>query len=477
MEDTNKNGAARQDGREAPAEVPYSEIFRQLGRKMGRALRAPFGKGAAAEPAGTPAPGEYEELTTEDAAIQLLQKLPNKLTERRDARNQNARLAAAQQCLAALDAVLAASAAAGETVGVLFSPHPATDQLNDGYAGRINDVDALLAQRGLRVYIYDAETPLEAGALFACRPAADVFYVKYDRENLAHLEAVAALANRGSYLYMHSVLRVCAPLLEKIALPGILDVHGAVPEEAIMTGDMAGFFRESAHEEYAMGHFTRFVFMSEAQRAQLAEKYHTGPLAGPFLPPFGAHSLPAQDPAGDDRLSRTGAPVVIYTGGIQKWQMADVMLDAMKRRPGPAYRIFTQSEKGFRACCDALGLSGVDIRYVPQAQIPAEYRAAHYGFVLREDTTVNHVATPTKLTEYCAFGIVPILNTPHIGDFVAMGMQYVPLEAFLADGLPDAETRDAMAKNNRAVAEKLAEKYREGRAEILKWIDLVGRGQ
>ena len=34
-----------------------------------------------------------------------------------------------------------------------------------------------------------------------------------------------------------------------------------------------------------------------------------------------------------------------------------------------------------------------------------------YGFVIREDCTVNHVATPTKFSNYLANGIIPIYSS------------------------------------------------------------------
>ena len=48
------------------------------------------------------------------------------------------------------------------------------------------------------------------------------------------------------------------------------------------------------------------------------------------------------------------------------------------------------------------------------------YRHAQYGFVLRDDIVVNNVACPTKIIDYIKYDIIPIVKSPHIGDFEGM---------------------------------------------------------
>ena len=40
----------------------------------------------------------------------------------------------------------------------------------------------------------------------------------------------------------------------------------------------------------------------------------------------------------------------------------------------------------------------------------------------------NKVSNPTKLSEYLAFGITPIVLNPDVGDYFAMGYDYITLE-------------------------------------------------
>lgn len=96
----------------------------------------------------------------------------------------------------------------------------------------------------------------------------------------------------------------------------------------------------------------------------------------------------------------------------------------------------------------------------------AEYQTAHYGFVLRDDITVNNVACPTKLVEYLQYGILPILLTPNIGDFAARGMEYLPLEDLLAGKLPSEEQRRQMAARNGEVLGLLLQDHLDGRRQL-----------
>ena len=95
-----------------------------------------------------------------------------------------------------------------------------------------------------------------------------------------------------------------------------------------------------------------------------------------------------------------------------------------------------------------------------------EYPRCSYGFVLRDDIAVNNVACPTKLIEYLQYGIVPILHTERIGDFAALGMQYVPDTVLLDGRLPAEEQRAAMAQNNLQVLQKLKQDAVEGRKAL-----------
>ena len=91
----------------------------------------------------------------------------------------------------------------------------------------------------------------------------------------------------------------------------------------------------------------------------------------------------------------------------------------------------------------------------PHTELLHAYRQCHFGLLLREDTIINHIACPTKLVEYIAMGIVPILESPQIGDFESLGMRFVRLQDLVSRQLPDEETRNHMAEENLLVFDRL----------------------
>jgi hypothetical protein len=84
-----------------------------------------------------------------------------------------------------------------------------------------------------------------------------------------------------------------------------------------------------------------------------------------------------------------------------------------------------------------------------------------FGLLLRESNVVNRVACPTKLIEYLAAGVVPVLDAPDVGDFVDLGMQFVPIDEFMRGHFPSPEERRRIAIHNLAVCERLRAEARD----------------
>ena len=79
-------------------------------------------------------------------------------------------------------------------------------------------------------------------------------------------------------------------------------------------------------------------------------------------------------------------------------------------------------------------------------ELRGAYEQAQYGFVLRDNIIVNNVACPTKLIDYIKYDIIPILKSPHIGDFDRYGLQYLSIEDFLVNKFPTDEEEKKMCK-------------------------------
>jgi hypothetical protein len=171
------------------------------------------------------------------------------------------------------------------------------------------------------------------------------------------------------------------------------------------------------------------------------------------------------------RPYKDGRPTVIYAGGTQKWQNVPAMLNVIARALDRAdWWMYTPDIDVMRnaASPEVQAHPNFHVASATRAELNQVYQQCHFGFILRDDMVVNHVSCPTKLIEYLAFGIVPIVDTPNIGDFNTYGMRYVSVEDFAKGRIPDAATRMEMAAHNRQICERLVEQKATGEKELIE---------
>lgn len=104
-----------------------------------------------------------------------------------------------------------------------------------------------------------------------------------------------------------------------------------------------------------------------------------------------------------------------YVGSLSVWQCFDKTLNIYKRIediiPNASIKILTFQENAAREKVKRIGIKNYEIKSVPQELVRQELKDISYGFVIREDSIVNRVATPTKLSSYLAAGVLPIYST------------------------------------------------------------------
>lgn len=114
--------------------------------------------------------------------------------------------------------------------------------------------------------------------------------------------------------------------------------------------------------------------------------------------------------------------VFCYLGGLQKWQNIDETIDLFRRIKdieNKAYLlIFTNSDSSaLQRQLSDLGISfeNYNVMALSSTQVPIYLPAADFGFLLRSDSPVNSVASPTKFGEYLCAGL-SVITTPFAGD-------------------------------------------------------------
>lgn len=293
------------------------------------------------------------------------------------------------------------------------------------------------------------------------RPVADRA-VQYRCNLFRHFFLILRLLQTAKTVYIHSVINLLPilpllPFLKKNTFV-ILDAHGVVPEEQAFSGVHFKSRLYALTERMAFKRLNLVMVVTKAMEAHFRKKY---PVATPAYVQYGifpAHLKPEQQPSVAADTADEGVLRVVYSGNLQSWQNIDLMIQVIKKNTDDRirYDILTgePEELKRRLVAEGIALHRIQVQTVDPSKLGAYYRAAHYGFVLRDDVVVNRVACPTKLVEYLYYGVIPIVKSANIGDFAALGFEYLSYEDFSSHVV----ARKSVV--NREVARELIEQHR-----------------
>jgi hypothetical protein len=344
---------------------------------------------------------------------------------------------------------------------------PTRENARDGMVQRIAAVDALLAGEE-RVYLAPRHDPLSVAPFELEAPGTGVRAGRPNLFNRGDVERMVGLARQARAVYVHSVHWAQHVLPLYLLGHVVTDLHGVVPEEQRMVGQGEEALQLERVERFVLEHGLATVVVSDAMAVHLRAKYPG--TAARLLELPNLSRLPA--PALLDKPA-PGPARVLYAGGTHAWQKVPRMLEALQRQPGGCeVEFLTPDVERLRQDVQAAGLEGrLSVRSVAPAEMPAEYARAHFGFVLRDDHVVNRVACPTKLQEYLAHGVLPIVESRSLGDFEALGYRTVAVEQFERGALPlGDEWREAVLQN-RGVYEALRERTVAGERELSELLE------
>jgi glycosyltransferase involved in cell wall biosynthesis len=260
-----------------------------------------------------------------------------------------------------------------------------------------------------------------------------------------HFLAIMRLGSAARCIYVHSIHNGFRALPLYLFRNVITDLHGVFPEELRYSGKRAGALLYGLVERVTVRCSRSLVVVTDAMAEHFRRKY------GSFKAVV--HTIPIFDdfPIGRTGESEAARPVTaIYAGGMQKWQNVDLMLQSLSRaRQGVSCVILTPDVDAFARALAGYGMAdAVTLRSADKGEVYDQYQRADLGFILRDDSVVNRVACPTKLVEYLACGVIPVVLQPLIGDFAAQGYSVLTLERFVSGDLPSREEMESMRRNN-----------------------------
>ena len=347
----------------------------------------------------------------------------------------------------------------------IVAPFPHPHVIREGWMSRILSIDEQL--EGLsRIYLNFSETHDDSRCAEVRHDTerAEVFLNPLGENSAA---VVSALAENVDAFYVHTLH------LAEYVLPWLktgkvyVDIHGVTPEEEVLLGNVHLRERYEAVEREVLQDAKCCICISRAMAEHYAEKYPSlRPkwLTIPVSTSFSATRETADDPPLDDDHH----PSVLYSGGVQEWQNLEAMLAlAESAREEIEFRFLSHEHVLIQQRIEHLAMTHPpSVGYCRKAELPAAYGAADFGLILRDESPVNRVSCPTKLVEYLLFGLVPVVRSPHMGDFHRLGYAYVTEDEFRDGYIPDSASRDWMAEQNLHVIGQLVDQFHAGAREL-----------
>lgn len=195
--------------------------------------------------------------------------------------------------------------------------------------------------------------------------------------------------------------------------------QGILPEENLMmfTG-MKKYVKYAYNrllERLALSYCAKAFFVSEAMNKHYKKVYsYNGDKH--FIMPCFNQELEEQY-FNDQKYLQ---PTFVYAGNLAQWQCVDKTLELFskikKEIPNARITLLTKEKEKANNLAKQYGITDIEVKYIPYTELNKEMSRHKYGFLIREDTAVNNVATPTKMNSYMACGVIPIFSDV-IGDF------------------------------------------------------------
>lgn len=357
----------------------------------------------------------------------------------------------------------------------VFAPIFTVHNERDGYIQRIKAIDSTALTEQYRIYLLDEGTENENITVTEIDDSH--LYIKFNSFNWLHRKFVFAVLKKYNKLYIHSILRFMPDKTSKKMWTIFKDnnstifwdVHGAVPEEYKLSGAEVGYSYANEIESIIAKRANYIIVVTEAMQQYLVDKYSKLDTTFVVLPILNKELLEYTDyeseKANDDII-------ITYAGGTQPWQNIGMMQEMVSKTVKHfKYCFYMPDPDEFWRQWNYDKTEDIKVESLTPEELYVEYRKCHYGFVLRDDSPVNNVACPTKIVEYLHFGIVPILKSSAIGDFVKMGMKYIDCTTLLDYELSD-EDRKEFVRENYIVLKKLKDLYVSNLNQLVKYVEI-----
>lgn len=350
---------------------------------------------------------------------------------------------------------------------VIVAPYFNNERLKDGYYKRVKAVDELFKDY-YKVYVtYENDST----SLVFEEHENNTTVIRYLPASFKQKFLISLLMISCKKIYCHSVWQVKKKFFK---LPGVkvyVDVHGVVPEEETLYGRYEDAQMYGDIEEVTVQKAECLICVTNKIREHLMNKYGDKFKAKTIVMPIFDSSLAKYDiDVPRKKPLKNGKPIAIYAGGIMKWQKIELMQESIQQNIDKInFMVYCPNPKEFWETWNFKKSKNLIVGSKNYQDLCKDvYSKAHYGYVLRDDITVNNVACPTKIADYLKYRIIPIVSSPKIGDFSDLGMQYITLEDFNNGKLYSEKKMMQIVDNNIEVLKKYITLHENGKKAFIE---------
>lgn len=340
---------------------------------------------------------------------------------------------------------------------IIFGTYDNSKKKNDGYINRVLDIDENVLEGLYRIYVEFEDINENVGIKYIDDDHCVIVLNTYSNDDIQIIEKLIKEVRILLIHGLHRIMidRVNPRLVEMIEMNNLFviwDVHGAVPEEIDMMGEHRRFDLANQMERYIVKNSDIIICISEAMKNHFRYKYKDLNIDSKF------RTIEVKTPNiinnNENKKYDTLAPVCVYCGGVQRWQNIDLMAEIVNNNHKIIQFILCFAGD-YESIINKFEKENVEIGYKNSDEIIKVYEKANFGLALRDDSVVNRVASPTKITEYISNGIVPVLKFKEIGDLNKLGLNFIDYNDLLMGNLPNKNEYDTIVRNNYKIIDKI----------------------
>lgn len=320
---------------------------------------------------------------------------------------------------------------------ILFiASYPNNETIKDGLHQRIKNIDEECKHLE-RVYL-----EISWNRHFIKKKECKNNLIIYKLNLFIHFYLIIELIKKFKYIYCHSIYYF-EPLLffslkNKIV---ILDVHGAVPEEVEFSGNKWESIWLSFVEKKCFSRASIIICLTNAMRDYYNNKYLNILDKTYKIKSIINNNVFRNIPEDEithvkNALSIKDNDVIfLYSGNLAKYQNIEMIIEISKKldaiHENCKFIFLTNDLQTLQSLVNDAHLNNTTVLSVSPEKLSVYYQMSHYGFILRDDHILNRVASPTKMTEYLYYGLIPIVKSENIGDFISLNYDRISIENLL----------------------------------------------